>query len=161
MGVAWHEHVLILVALGNEFIKERLYLCGDVHQLTASEELQINQHLVVARTTTVNLLAHIPQFGGEEHLYLRVNVLHPIFYNKLATLAHGIDILQFGKQLLQFVGLKQSDALKHRDMCHGTKHIILGQIEVHLAVATNGEALNLFVYLKILFPEFHVINYFS
>ena len=155
MGVARHEDVLILLALGDEFVEKALHLVGYILELMASEEFEVNEHLVVARASAVYLLAHVAQLACEEHLHLRVDILYIIFDNKLSPLACLVDILQFGKQLGEFVFLKQTDGFEHGAMCHGAKYIIFGKIHIHLAVATHSESLNLLVYLKIFFPKFH------
>ena len=124
MGVAGHEDVFILLALGDKFVEETLYLVGDVLELMTGEEFEIYQHLVVAGTSAVDLLTHVAQFAGEQHLYLRVHILHIVLDDKLALLARMIDILQFGKELCEFVFLKESDGFKHGNMCHRTEDIV-------------------------------------
>ena len=44
-------------------------------------------------------------------------------------------------------------------MSHWAQYVVFGQIEVHLAVSTHGEALNLGIHLEILFPEFVCHNF--
>ena len=46
------------------------------------------------------------------------------------------------------------------DMGHGTQYIVFCQIEIHLTVASDGEALYLLVDLKVLFPEFHLLLFY-
>ena len=120
----------------------------------AGKELQVDEHLVVARTSAVDLLAHVAQLACEHELHLRVNILYAILDDKLAFLARVVDGLQLREQGLQLIAAKQSDALEHGDVGHGAQHVVLSEIKVHLAVAAHGEALNLLVYLKVLFPEF-------
>ena len=120
----------------------------------ACEEFEVYQHLVVARTARVYLLTHVAEALRKHQLHLRVNVFHTLFYDEIAVLCHAIDAAQLAEQLVQLVALEQTDGLEHGDVCHGAKHIVLGKIEVELAVTTHGEALYLFVHFKILFPEF-------
>ena len=155
MGISRHQHLFIQVALAYQFIKECFHLLGYLSQFVAGKEFQIHQHLVVARTPAVNLLAHIAQFAGEQHLHLRVHILHIGFYLELSPLALCVDIAQFCQQRFQFGSLEQSDALQHGDVCHRAQHIVPGKIEVHLAVTPHGEALYLLVHFKILLPKFH------
>ena len=157
MGVAGHEHVAILIALGDELVEEALYFCGDVDEFVAGEELEVYEHLIVAAAAWVDLLTHIAQAAGEDHLHLWVHILDTLFYHKLTTLSCQVDILQLGKQLGEFVMLQKSDGFEHGDMGHGTQYIVFCQIEIHLTVATDGETLYLLVDLKVLFPEFHAI----
>ena len=48
MSVARHKHVLVLVALFYEFVKETLHLVDNLHQFMAREKLQVDEHLIVA-----------------------------------------------------------------------------------------------------------------
>ena len=77
MGVARHEHVLELLALGDELVEEILDERGRGVETVTDEELQVEQHLVVAAAARVNLLAHVTEFTCEQQLHLRVDILHP------------------------------------------------------------------------------------
>lgn len=90
-----------------------------------------------------------------------MDIFHVFFYHELTILAELVDVLQLCEELRQLVSCQQTDALKHRDMCHGSEHVIFGEVEVHLAVAANGEPFYLFVDFKVLFPEFirHVFSF--
>ena len=104
MGVAWHEHVFQLVALGNELVEEHLHQLGNVAQLVASEQFQVDEHLVVARAPAVYLLAHVAQPAGEHQLHLRMDVFHSVLYLEAALGSLAVDGAQLGKQLPQLVG---------------------------------------------------------
>lgn len=82
------------------------------------EEFKVYQHLVVARASAVNLLAHVAKLARKHELHLRMNILYTVLNDKLAALAHGIDVLQFGQKCLKLVAAKQSDRLEHGDVCH-------------------------------------------
>lgn len=147
MGVAGHEDALVAFALADEHVEELLDGLGDVLDLLAGEELEIEQHLVVARAAAVYLLAHVAQLAGEHELYLRMDVLDAVFDDELAPLGQGVDLLQLGQELLQLGGGEQADTLEHGDVGHGAQHVVLSQVEVHFAVAPHGEALDILVYL--------------
>lgn len=147
MGITGHEDILVAVALTDEHAEELLDGQGDVLDLLAGEELEVEQHLIVARTTAMYLLAYVTQLAGEHELYLRMDVLDAILNDELTPLGQGINLLQLGQKLLQFVFLKQSDTLEHGDVSHGAQHVVLGQVKVHFAVAPHGEALDILVYL--------------
>ena len=147
MGIAGHEDILVAVALTDEHAEELLNGQGDVLDLFACEELEVEQHLVVARTTAMYLLAYVAQLAGEHELYLRMDVFDTVFDDELAPLGQSINLLQLGQKLLQFVFLEQPNALEHGDVGHRAQHIVLGQIKVHFAVAPHGEALDILVYL--------------
>ena len=125
-----------------------------VHQLVAGEELEVYQHLVVARAARVYLLAHVAELAGEHQLHLRVYVFHAVFDDKPALVGHVVDVLEFGGKRHELVVGEQTYRLQHGDVGHRAQHVVLGEIEVELAVAAHGEALYLLVYFKILFPEF-------
>ena len=158
MRIARHEHVLVLVALLYEFIEQHLHGIGYLHQLVTRKQLQVHQHLVIARTSRVYLLAHVAKLAGKQHLHLRVYVLHAVLDGKLAPFAQFVDALQLAQQHWQLVLADESYAFEHGDVGHRAQHVVLGEIEVHLAVTSYGEPLNLLVHLKVLLPEFHVIR---
>ena len=154
MGIAGHQHFLIAFALHNQHMKKLLNSLGNVFQLSTGEEFQVEQHLVVARTATVNLLAYIAKLTRQHKLNLRMNVFDAFFYHKLATLGRCVNILQLGQQQCQFIFCQQTYGLKHGDVGHGAQHVILGQIKVHLTVASHGETLYILVYLNGFLPKF-------
>ena len=160
--VARHEHVLILLALLQQLVKQNLHAVDHLAQLMACEELQVNEHLVVARATRMDLLAHVAEALREHQLHLRVHILHAVLNNKLSAVGHVIDALQLGKELLQLIFLKQPDALKHGYVGHGAQHVIFGEVEVELAVTSHGETLYLLVHFKVFFPKFvcHIVIVF-
>ena len=59
----------------------------------------------------MNLLADVAQFAGQQHLHLRMNVLYPILNHEITAFGLGVDILQFGEQLRQLVGLEETNRL--------------------------------------------------
>ena len=89
-----------------------------------------------------------------------MHVLDAILNLELTTFANLIDVLQLGQQQGQFVLANESDGFQHGDMGHRAQHVVLGQIEVHLAVTTNGEALNLGIHLEVFFPKLVCHNYY-
>ena len=48
MGVARHQHVLILVALLNQLVEENLHGVHNLLQLMTGEEFEVYENLVVA-----------------------------------------------------------------------------------------------------------------
>ena len=69
MRIAWHEHVLILLALLNEHVEKLDGETSDLLKLVAHIQFQIDQHLIVAATSAVDLLANIAQAAGEDQLH--------------------------------------------------------------------------------------------
>ena len=89
------------------------------------------------------LLADVTQAARQHQLNLRVDVLDAFLDDKPCLAYLREDVPQFCQQGLQFVSLEKPDALEHRDVRHRAKHVGLSQIHVHLAVASDGEALYL------------------
>ena len=104
MGVAGHQDVLVALALLLQLPEEGLYVLGHQLQLTACEELQVHQHLVVARTARVDFLAHIAQAARQQQLHLGVDIFDALFDGELSVLYLAVDVAQFGQQGLQLVG---------------------------------------------------------
>ena len=48
MGIAWHQHILVLIALLDEFVEEDLHLVGNILEFVTGKELEVYKHLVVA-----------------------------------------------------------------------------------------------------------------
>ena len=70
MGVTRHKDVLEPLTLLLKLAEERHHPVGYLAQLVAYEELQVYEHLVVARPSAVYLLAHVAQTPREQQLHL-------------------------------------------------------------------------------------------
>ena len=154
MCVARHEHVLVLVALLDELVEEYLHVLGNVLYLVAGEEFQVDEHLVVAAASGMDFLTDVAELARQHQLHLGVDILHVGLYLELPILANLVDVLQLGEEFRKLVLPEHSYRLQHRDMGHRTQYVILGKIEVHLAVAAHREPLYLLIDLEILFPKF-------
>ena len=97
MRVARHQHVLILLALLDEFVEQHLHAVGNLHQFVACKEFQVHQYLVIARTAGMNLLAYVAELARQHQLHLRMNILYAVFDDEHATLRNGIYIFQFSQ----------------------------------------------------------------
>ena len=133
-------------------MKQLFYRFGHLFELGTSEQFQVYQHLVVARTSAMNLLTHITQLASQHQLHLRMYIFYAIFYNKFTLFGRNINILHLGQQSLQLPGSQQTDTLQHRDMGHRTQDIMFRQIKVHLTVTSYGKTVNLIIYPDTLFP---------
>ena len=102
----------------------------------------------------MDFLAHVAELAREHELNLGVDILDILLNGELAVLAELVDVAELGEKLLQFVFLKEPDALEHGDVRHGAENVVFGEIHVHLAVAAHGEPLYLLVDLKVFFPKF-------
>ena len=87
-----------------------------------------------------------------------MNILHAIFDNKFALIGDVEDILQFCEELCQLIFLQESDAFEHGDVRHTSQHVIFGEIEVELTVASYSKSFDFLVYFKVLFPKFMCHN---
>ena len=154
MGVARHQHLLVAFAELLEPVEERLHVVGRLPQLVAQEELQVDQHLIVARAARVDLLAHVAQSAGEQQLDLRVDVLGVRLDFESAGRDLAGDRLQSGRQRRQFVAGQQPDLLEHGDVRQRSFDIVAGQPQVQFAVAAHGVGLDRTVGFETLIPEF-------
>ena len=118
MGVAGHQDVLVLVALLDEFVEEDLHLVGNLLEFMAGKEFEVYKYLIIAAAARMDLLTHVAEFAGEEHLHLGVHILHIVLYDKIATFCQVVDVLQLRQQLRQFILFQQPDAFQHRDVGH-------------------------------------------
>ena len=161
VGVAGHEHMLVALALLLQFVEEAPDILGHEAQLLARPQFQVDEHLVVAAASAVNLLAHVAQTACEQEFDLRMHILDALLYLETAFLGIAVDAAQFGQQGVQLVAGEQSDALQHGDVGHRAQHVMASQIEVELTVSANGETGNFFVNVVALVPKFfHRFLYF-
>ena len=154
VGVARHQHMLIALTLGLEGAKQRGEVMHHLFNFASNKETKVDQHLVVARASGVNFLAHIAQTAGEHQFHLRMHVFNTLFYHKFSHFIFRINIAKGSGERSQFVGREEVDGLKHGDVGDGAQHIVARQIEVHFAVATHGVGFHIVVHRHILFPKF-------
>ena len=67
-----HQHVAVALAELLQLVEERADGRRRLPQLVAQKELEVDEHLVVARTARVNLLAYVAQTAGEQQFDLRL-----------------------------------------------------------------------------------------
>ena len=126
-----------------------------MHQLldgAACEQAKVNQHLVVARASAVNLLAHVAKPLCEQQFHLAVHIFNAFFNGKLARLNFGVDVSQLGSEHRQFIGCEQPNAFEHSDVSQRAKHIVACQVHIHFAVTPHGVAFNIVVHRNRFFP---------
>ena len=150
--VSGHQVVLVFLAQLYQAVEQLLDGHTDIQQLVAHEQLEVDEHLIVARAARVNLLADVAELLGEHELDLRVHVLDTL----LDVECHVLDgLLYLGQPLEQQVKLllgQQADALEHLYVGHGTLDVIARKAQVQLAVIAHGEPLYHFVGLEALAP---------
>ena len=135
-------------------MKKLFYRFGNLFYLRTGKKFQVQQNLIISGTTTMYFLSDITQTTGQHQFYLRMYIFHPVFYHKFTFFGRGINTLQFHQQLVQFFFCQQPNAFKHRNMSHRTKHIMLGQIKIHLTITTYRETFDILIYLYGLLPKF-------
>ena len=152
--VARHQDLLVLLGELLQAIEEGANLGGDLLQLLAQEELQIDQHLVVARATRVNLLAHIAQAAGQQQLHLRVDILRLGLDAEVARLDLRGDLLQTTNEHLKLLGGQKADRLEHADMGQRALHVVFRQAHIQLLVVAYGVILYQGIRVEALIPKF-------
>ena len=158
MGVARHEHLLIFLAQKLQAVKKMACRLCYPAQLIAHEQLEVYEHLVVARASGVDFLSEVAVALGEHELHLRVYVLNTLFYAEF-TAVYGVENLaQPLEQCVEFILFEQPYRLEHCYMGHGALHVVARQLQVEFAILSYGEFLYHFVGLKALVPEFHVLS---
>ena len=155
MGVAWHEDILVFLAQRLETVEEPGDGVGYVAKLVAHEELEVDEHLVVARAPGVDFLSDVAEAGCQHELHLRVDILDAGFDCELASLDDSGNLAEGFQQHFEFLGAQQADAFEHPDVGHRALDVVAGETQVKLAVAADGELLYHFVRLKAFAPKFH------
>ena len=155
VGISRHKDVAIAFRLRLQHIEQLTDGLDDCLDLVTHVELEVDEHLVVATSARMDLLADVAQTAREDKFHLTMDVLDAFFDDETAFEGIAIDLLHLTKQDVKFIAGEQADAFEHGDMRHRTKHVVGGEIEVHLAVATDGIAFDALIDLDGFFPKFH------
>ena len=105
----------------------------------------------------MNLLAHVAELARQHQLHLRVDVLDAFLDDELAFHGLFVDGAQLTQEQGQLVLADEAYRFQHGDVGHRAQHVVGREVEVHLAVAAYGKALNLAVDLKVFLPKLHEI----
>ena len=156
MRITGHKHILILLGLCHQGVEQLLDTLLQMNKRATREELQIDHHLIVTRTTCVDTLTRIATHLCKQELYLRVNILNTILNGEITRQHLLIYLLQtLGQRIAVLIG-NQANRVQHLHMSHITQHIGLGQVEVQLAVATYGKLLDKRIGRVSFIPKFHI-----
>ena len=155
VGIARHEDVAIAFGLLLQHVEETLDSLDDGLDLVAHVELEVDEHLVVAASARMDLLADVAQAAREDELHLAVDVLDALLDDETAFAGIAVDLLHLAEQDVELVTGEQADAFEHGDVRHRAKHVEGRKIEVHLAVASDGVAFDVLIDLDGFFPKFH------
>jgi hypothetical protein len=93
----------------------------------------------------MDTFAGIATHLGEEKLHLRVDILDTILNQKIAREHQLMNLLKAVGKSVVILLRKKTNRMKHLHMRHIAKHISLSQVEIQLAVATDGELLDKFI----------------
>src|SRR5690606_29299320 len=152
---AGHQIILVCLTALLQYGKEPLCQGGNLHNSRTGIQLEIQQHLVIAGTTTVDLLAYITQSSCKHQLNLRVDVFYPFFNPDTLSTCYPVQLPQLSKEQIQFLTLEKTYRLQHYNMGHTTKDIKLCQFGIQFSVTTYREVLYLLVNRLSLVPKFH------
>ena len=140
--VAGQQRLLVLFTQHLEIAEQGEHLAADRLQLVPQEELQVHEHLVVARASGVDLLAHFTQLAGEQQLHLRMDVLDVVFQGEIPGCDALGDASEGGVQRGVFLRAEQPDLLKHLDVRAGALHVVACQPEVEHPVVADRETID-------------------
>ncbi len=154
VGVARHQHLAIALRELLQPVEEGPHVARHGLQLVAQEEFQIDQHLVVARASRVDLLAHVAQAARQQQFDLRVDVLDLRFDAEIPRLDLGGDRFEPLGQTGQFVGRQEADRFEHADVGQRAADVVARQAQVERAVFAHGVAFDQRVRVVAFIPEF-------
>jgi hypothetical protein len=97
MCISRHEHLFITFALLLQLIEECTKSFRYLANAVASEEFEVEQHLVVARAAAMNLLSDVTKTTGEKKLHLGVNIFDTFLDDERAVGGRLIDAAQLGQ----------------------------------------------------------------
>ena len=101
----------------------------------------------------MHLLALVPELAGEHQLDLGVHVLDAVLYHELPFAGLPQQGLEFREQFIQVLLRQETPGVQHGYVRHRPDNVIFSEIQVHLAVVSDGEAVNLRIHLEALVPE--------
>ena len=154
MGVPGHQYVAVAFAELLQAVEECLRVVGDLAQLVAQEELEVDEYLVVARTPRVDLLAHVAQPAREHQLDLRMDVLGVGLDLETPGLDLRGDLPEPRGERSELLGGQQPDLLEHGDVCQRSFDVVACELQVEFAVLTYGVLLDHLVGFETLVPKF-------
>ncbi len=154
VGVSRHQHRLVTFAEFLQPVEDDLHGVGRLPQFVAQEQFEVHQHLVVARTPRMDLLARIAQSAGEHQLDLRMDVLGTGLDLETPGLDLRGDLPEPRRQRRELFGGQQPDFFQHGDMGQRPLDVITCQPHIQLAVVAHGVFLDHLVGFEPLIPKF-------
>ncbi len=145
MGVAGHEFVFVGFAQGLQASEECIDGVGYVAELVAHEELEVDKHLIVARSSGMDFFADVAEALCEHEFNLGVDILDARFDGKPALVDDFENVGQRREQHFQFVAFEQPDRFEHPDVSHRANHVISGKTQIEFTVISDREFFNYFV----------------
>src|SRR5574344_853912 len=109
MCITRHQHILVFVTLGDEYIEKMFNIFCYIFYLFASKELEVKKDLIITRTTTMDLFTYITKFACKHKFHLRMYIFDTILDNEITILCSLVDVFQLCKKNLQFACLKQTN----------------------------------------------------
>ena len=152
MRISRHKLILMLLWKGLQPPEKPLHCLRDSLQLIAEKQLQVYEHLIIARTPRMYLLSDIPKTRSQQELHLRMHILHSLLNDELAALYRVGDILQSRKQHVKLLLREKTYLLEHLYVGHWALHVITRKAKVEFPVTTHRERLYKLVRLKAFVP---------
>ena len=154
VGVARHQHRFVAFAELLQPVEDYLHGVGRLPQLVAQEQFEVHQHLIVARTARMDLLARVAQPAGEHQFDLRMHVLRAGFDLEAPGFDLRGDLPEPRRQRRELFGGQQADLLQHGDMGQRPFYVVARQPHVQFAVVAHGVFLDHLVGFEPLIPKF-------
>ncbi len=151
----------MLLAQSLKPVKQSVDSLSNMPDLVTHKELEVNKHLIIARTAGMNLFANVTKPGCEHELHFGMHILNTLLYHKVATLYNIGNILKSLDKQVKLIFFQQPYALKHTYMSHRALHIVARKAQIKLAVTTHSKFLYHSVRLEAFAPKFHIIISFS
>ena len=151
--IARHQDVFQFLGFLLQQVEQRGDLADGLLQAVPGEQLDVHGDLVVARAAGMDLLAHIPERGGQPGLHLRMD----IFPFDGESAFHGLlmQFLQLRQQHGQLVLAEQSHFRKHGDVGHRPEDVPRGEHQIQFPVLPDRECVDLRRVIESFRPNFH------
>ncbi len=104
MGVTGYDYVFVAVALAEEYVEESGNGFDEVFDARADEQLEVDEHLVVARASGVDFLANVAEPACEHEFDLRVDIFDAFLDSEVAFGDFTEDVAECVGQRRELVG---------------------------------------------------------
>ena len=139
MRISWQLNIDVLLGERDEQLGEFLDAHARTAKLMSEEEFEVDQHLVIAAASGMDLLTYITQLTREHSFDMRMNVLACGVDDNAITVYLFEHIRKRSRELTSLIVGDEADSAKHFRMRNRPNDIPSCKAHINVAIASNGE----------------------